>query len=136
MRCHRSYLLLQRTIIKERRAYLLGNPTGLAVLDVRLADLVQQLGLAGIDVTHDTADRRPQTTLGAVVVAPLLPCEALLPAFELLQLRLALGSVSFLCGLGLELGSSFFLFSRLSFSFFKLPTRFLELLGFRLCDTE
>ena len=133
---HGSYLLLQSCIIKKRRADLLRDAAGLAVLDVRLPYLIQQLRLSRINVTHDTTDRRPQTTLASIIIPTLLPRQPLLAALELLQLGLPLRAIRLRGGLGLELRAGLLLFPSFSFSFFKLPTRFLELLGFRLCDTE
>jgi hypothetical protein len=42
---------------------LLSDTTGLALLDVGLANLVEQLGLAGIDVPKNTANGRAQIVL-------------------------------------------------------------------------
>ena len=43
-------------------ADVLGDATGLAGDDVGLADLVEQQGLAVVDVAHDGDDRRSRTT--------------------------------------------------------------------------
>ena len=133
---HGSYLLLQSCIIKKRRADLLRDAAGLAVLDVRLPYLIQQLRLSRINVTHDTTDRRPQTTLASIIIPTLLPRQPLLAALELLQLGLPLRAIRLRGGLGLELRAGLLLLPSFSFSFFKLAAGLLELLGFRLCDRE
>ena len=46
-----------------RRTDLLRNPSRLALLNIRLPDLIQQLRLARIDVSQDTADRTSQIIL-------------------------------------------------------------------------
>mmetsp|Transcript_55092 Transcript_55092/g.159527 ORF Transcript_55092/g.159527 Transcript_55092/m.159527 type:complete len:585 (+) Transcript_55092:229-1983(+) len=57
---HLFRLLDQRDIGEEGRADLLRDTTSLTLLHIGAADLVQQLRLAGIDVTHDHQNRRPQ----------------------------------------------------------------------------
>ena len=55
---------------------VLGDATGLAGDDVGVADAVEQLGLAVVDVAHDGDDRRPRRSV--VVVDELLEVEQLL----------------------------------------------------------
>ena len=47
---------------------MLGDAAGLAAYDVGLADRVEQLGLAVVDVTHDRDDRRPGDEVGRVAL--------------------------------------------------------------------
>ena len=66
-------------------ADVLGDATGLALDDVGVADAVEQLGLAVIDVAHDGDDRRARLELAVAVVG-----EQLLDAELALQLDLLL----------------------------------------------
>mmetsp|Transcript_17437 Transcript_17437/g.49777 ORF Transcript_17437/g.49777 Transcript_17437/m.49777 type:complete len:351 (-) Transcript_17437:359-1411(-) len=129
---HGSYLLLQSCIIKKRRADLLRDAAGLAVLDVRLPYLIQQLRLSRINVTHDTTDRRPQTTLASIIIPTLLPRQPLLAALELLQLGLPLRAIRLRGGLGLELRAGLLLLPGLAFPLLELAAGFFELLGLGL----
>src|SRR5699024_4102778 len=52
-------------------ADVLGDATGLARTDLRLADRVQQAGLAVVDVAHDGDDRRARATVLVVLVGEL-----------------------------------------------------------------
>ena len=62
--CIQNRCLLPDRIHREvRRADLLCDTTGFALLDIRLTDLVEQLGLAGIDVTENAADRTTKVVL-------------------------------------------------------------------------
>ena len=58
-----SRLRLDRLNREIRRTDLLRNPSRLALLNIRLPDLIQQLRLARIDVSQDTADRTSQIIL-------------------------------------------------------------------------
>ena len=49
-------------------ADVLGDPTGLASDDIRLADRVEQLGLAVVDVAHDGHDRRTRHEIALVAL--------------------------------------------------------------------
>mmetsp|Transcript_18769 Transcript_18769/g.54005 ORF Transcript_18769/g.54005 Transcript_18769/m.54005 type:complete len:744 (-) Transcript_18769:425-2656(-) len=57
-------LRLQRLLLKEGGTNLLRNTTGLTALNVRLTDLIEQLGLAGIDMTHYDDDGTTQIVAG------------------------------------------------------------------------
>mmetsp|Transcript_25375 Transcript_25375/g.87554 ORF Transcript_25375/g.87554 Transcript_25375/m.87554 type:complete len:224 (+) Transcript_25375:1584-2255(+) len=59
-RAHRRNLLLQSLLVEKCRADLLRDAAGLAVLHVGLADFVEELRLAGVDVAHDAADGRAE----------------------------------------------------------------------------
>ena len=50
----------------RRRADLLRDAARLAVLDVGLADAVQELRLARVDVAHDAADGAPEAVVRPV----------------------------------------------------------------------
>ncbi|EPE03432.1 hypothetical protein F503_07735 [Ophiostoma piceae UAMH 11346] len=72
-------LLLDGVDGEVRGADLLRDATSFALLDVGLAHLVEQLGLAGVDVAHDAADGRAQVIAvgsgrgpGSLVVGLLL----------------------------------------------------------------
>ena len=132
MSCYRSYFVLQSCIVEEGSPDLLRDAAGLAVLDVRLADLIQELRLSRINVTHDATDRRPQSRFRTVVIPTLLPRESFLAALELLQLGLPLRAVRLRGGLGLELGPGLLLLPGLAFALLELAAGFFELLGLGL----
>ena len=56
--------LLDGRLRNIRRADLLSDATRLAVLNVRATDVVENLRLAGVDVTEDADDRAAQLVLG------------------------------------------------------------------------
>mmetsp|Transcript_12973 Transcript_12973/g.48092 ORF Transcript_12973/g.48092 Transcript_12973/m.48092 type:complete len:375 (-) Transcript_12973:991-2115(-) len=89
-------LVQERGALEERRSDLLRDAASLAVLHIRLANLVQQLGLARVDVAHDHRDGAAQAvrTAGSpcrpLRLATALPA-GLLDAFGFfLQLALVL----------------------------------------------
>ena len=132
MSCYRSYFVLQSCIVEEGSPDLLRDAAGLAVLDVRLPYLIQQLRLSRINVTHDTTNWRTQSRFRTVIIPTLLPRESFLAALELLQLGLPLRSIRFRGGLGLELRAGLLLFPSFSFPLFQLAAGFFELLGLGL----
>ena len=69
-------------------ADVLGDATGLAAGHVGLADVVEELGLAVVDVTHDGDDGRPMR--GVVVLVVVVVGEDLADAETLLELDLLL----------------------------------------------
>ena len=63
---------------------VLGDATGLTGLNVGVADAVEQLGLAVVDVTHDGDDRGAGDGVLVVVVHELFDTEAGLKLYLLL----------------------------------------------------
>ncbi|KAI6776081.1 hypothetical protein HG530_000026 [Fusarium avenaceum] len=70
---------------------LLCNTTSFAFLDVGLSDLVQKLGLSGIDVTENTANRGSQVVRGSSSQSSLV---GFLATFSRLSLSLLLSQLS------------------------------------------
>jgi len=79
-------LLLESVNWEIRRTNLLSNTTRFALLYVRVADLVEQLRLAGIDVAENANNRRPEMLfLGLRLVAAAGVARILVRVFVLLS---------------------------------------------------
>ena len=59
---------MPRSGVDAVRADVLGDAARLASDDVRLANLVEERGLAVVDVTHDRDDRRPMLPIAGLVL--------------------------------------------------------------------